>query len=202
MKKISTGLLLLVFVFSVHALENEQSYGQWTSGVILGDDGIPVYRAINSKPHYGYIAFALDITSNCKKIHPSLLVELRDGADSSGSLNTGTFQARVDTRNIINGSWSSTANQMGDKIVFVNLMATQERKLIHDIKSGKTLRIKISFNTPTGTPIFEKFSLSGSAYAINRATLLCEQSQSNLMWNSNSQKNQNTHRRISDADYF
>lgn len=157
-------------------MELEQSHGQWQSGMLVRDDGSPVFRAFSSVERKSVLTvfFALDIYPDCRRVDPNLLVVIPEGVDNSGYLNLGSFQARVDTRKVIDGAWTSSVNEMGDTVVFMSLITDDEARLISDMKLGNTLRIKIGFLEKDKEDIYFNFSLNGSSAAINRAFALCQ----------------------------
>lgn len=179
--------ILSIFVVSslaqlALALELEQSHGSWTSGILFIENGVVATRAISGiERKTDVIAFfALDKKNGaCSGGLPNIVVNFPQGADKAGFVNTGFFQARVDVGEIIKGLWVSSANEMGDQTIFVSLILSTEEQsqLIQNIKTGDTLRVKLSTLEKGDDDIYFNFSLSGSSAAINRATDLCSANQ-------------------------
>lgn len=175
-KYLNTLIMSALFtVLPLDALEFERSHGSWISGIIYTDSGMPIYRAVSGVERKTDVVvyFAVDIANDCRTINPNLLLYMPDGVDGSGYLNLGEFKARVDTREIIEGAWTSSANNMGDNVIFVSLYTDKQVQLLSHIKIGNTLRIKIEFIDEDGDEFYLNFSLKGSSAAINRASALC-----------------------------
>ena len=177
--RILVSIIAMVFVGwlnNVHAMDYEKKYGNWTSGVITNDSGTTVYRAVSDVERKTRITvfFALDLLSDCATYIPNMLLYIPEGVDSSGYLNLGEFQARVDTKQVIKGAWTSSSNEMGDKVVFISLLSKEQSNLISDLKLGNTLRVKLSFLDQDKDDVYFNFSLKGSSASIDRSSLLCE----------------------------
>ena len=179
MKKPLIALItVLAFGLSSYALENERVHGKWISGIASNGSSKMVRAASDLDDKYALMLFVVDFPG-CKDVEPKLIVIVQDGAEKAGLLNSGSFQARVDDRKIISGKWFSSANDMGDKAVFVTLIPDGKRDkytLVRDIMKGKTLRVKLEIpqNETRSDDFYIRFSLKGSSAAINRAAQLCK----------------------------
>jgi len=139
MKKLLITLLtVLTFGLSSYALENERVHDKWISGIASNEKSKIVRAVSNFDDKYSLMLFVVDFPG-CKDIEPKLIAIVQDGAEKAGLLNSGSFQARVDERKIISGKWFSSANNMGDKVVFVSLIPNGKRDkytLVQDIMKG------------------------------------------------------------------
>jgi hypothetical protein len=109
---------------------------------------------------------------------PQILLYVEEGAERSGKLNRGTFLARVDERKIVKGLWVSSANQMGDKVVFVTLKPENRQDaylLVEDVMRGKKLRVKLIVPMEDGrsSDLYFRYDLKGSYAAITRVLKAC-----------------------------
>lgn len=169
----------LIFLFAYcpgsFALNSERAFGDWLAGSIQTTSGNVIYRAISglnkNKSLEAYLA--IDMRADCKTYHPNLVVHIAKGTDSDGSLNEGAFQARVDKRKIVPGTWVSSANKIGDNALFISLHTEEINRLVSDLRAGSTIRIKLEFLKKSSEPIFLKFSLAGSTASTLHALQLC-----------------------------
>lgn len=179
MKHIKQIFLIIFILWPALAasMELQQKVGDWTSGFLTNDGGTRIFRAISSNERKSLlnVFFAIDIVSNCKETYSQLLVYIPQGVDESGFLNIGKFQARVDSMPIIKGAWTSSANEMGDNIIFMTLLTHEKFNLIDQMKLGNTLRIKLNLSKEGDNDLYLNFSLKGSSIAINRAQTMCHE---------------------------
>ncbi|TBW47796.1 hypothetical protein EZI54_22130 [Marinobacter halodurans] len=198
------GLLCLLAADATASLELEKDHGHWKSGMLATESGEPVFRAISDVERKTdvVIFFAVDMADDCETLNPNMLMAIPEGIDKSGLLNIGEFQARVDTRDVINGTWMSSANKMGDTIAFISLYTDKENQLIQDMKIGRTLRVKISFLEDGRDDFYLNFSLYGSSAAINRASALCNTYKKSDKEYFNNQSPPRPKQRKRDSEYF
>ena len=152
-------------------------------GMILSDKGERVYRAISDAERSTALTMflAIDLLDDCSTYAPNMILFVPDGVDRAGEINKGIFKVRVDTREIMTGVWVSSANNIGDEIMFFMLVTRNNPKLLSDIKQGKTIRfdMKIPGTDNKVHDLFLNFSLKGSAAALKRAHSLCVKAKEN-----------------------
>ncbi|HEX7386668.1 MAG TPA: hypothetical protein VF285_05230 [Castellaniella sp.] len=187
--------------FADTTLANTRKDGYWTSGVMIEKSNPQplLFRSIVAS-NKDSTSLAFDIDPSCSKVSLSLIAYVQKGADASGLLNNGSFQARVDNKGIYGGRWLSSSNEMGDKLIFITLYPNNQADLIRDTRSGTTLRLKLTITGDSDGAVYLKFPLAGSNAAMLRSAELCLA----LQTRSPSPGSRNPRRSTpkSDADYF
>lgn len=175
LKKIFIVFSLMLIASTASGLESQHIYGSWTAGALHSKDAGTVYRAISSVERKTslYVYFAIDLSPDCKTYNPNLIMVYHNGVDADGPLNIGPLKIRIDRMKVVSGAWESSANEMGDKYVFISLYTKKQNELLRDIELGNTARIKLGFRDKTKDDIFFNFGLNGSAAAIKWAAQLC-----------------------------
>lgn len=148
-----------------------KSNGEWASTMLhLGDDRF--FRAITSNEKGSSLRVDV-LEGRCERYFLSIGANMDTSADRDLTVPNIKVEARVD-RGEIHRMEATVYFERGSRFLEVSMdMGTVGPKLYGEINGGHTLRFRM-VPPAAEEPIYETFSLSGSAYANSRAETLCE----------------------------
>lgn len=176
------AILLLATPGSAEAMNFNTSHqatsGNWDSLLLkLGSDGAGRAAISNESVSVDYMLTVDFELAHCSWAEVGLINPTTNYLEKKIK-GLATLDARVDTGPIYEGVAFYSASR-GDNAIVWNFMfgPKQEKKLLSNVESGDTLRLKISGKTADTR--YLSFSLLGSRSAINRAQNLCIANQPN-----------------------